>query len=57
MKTYQNYDKELKTKFPQFGISLTDVLEEIKNKMELYLEKKIDLSNLPIDRPDVDWKQ
>ena len=25
--------------------------------MEVYLEKKVDLSNLPIDRPDADWKQ
>lgn len=29
----------------------------MKNKMESYLESKIDLSNLPIDRPDSDWGQ
>ena len=25
--------------------------------MEIFLEKKINLSHIPIDRPDSDWKQ
>lgn len=57
MRSYNQYDKELRSNYSQYGISLNDTIEEIKNKMEVYLEKKVDLSNLPIDRPDADWKQ
>ena len=57
MRSYHHYDKELRSNYSQYGISLNDTIEEIKNKMEVYLEKKVDLSNLPIDRPDADWKQ
>lgn len=46
-----------KNSISKYKISLYDSLEEIKNKMENYLEAKLDLSNLPIDRPDADWGQ
>lgn len=60
IKFYSLVEKHLHEKgdiFYRYKINLTDSLEEIKNKMESFLETKIDLSNLPIDRPDSGWGQ
>ena len=58
VKFFMDTDKILSNK-PSFNhkISLHDSLEEMKTKMEYFLETKIDLSNLSIDRPDGDWGQ
>ena len=58
IKLFMNAEKMLSSKSAfNHKISLHDSLEEMKNKMEYFLETKIDLSNLSIDRPDGDWGQ